>query len=238
MDVNRLEKANEMVELGRDYFTSGKMHEARDCFFHAIEMDPANSPALNGYATVLCELNGGEWNDAAVKYVVQALQADSRNVKAWNNLGDYHYRRGEFDQAIEYFERAVVLDPSYSVAFINLGLSYRNTNRSDDALQALKKGLSMDPYSGWARYQLALTYLHRGIRFNDLTDVEKARQVLISIEEKNLPNENMPVDRMIRTISTYLTMHQNTDKLKNYLADNTQYYGDKHDEETYACLLN
>src|SRR5262245_40827528 len=156
MTVKNQNQIDVLVELGRSYFAQGRMQDAKDCFLHVIALDADHSMALNAYATTLCELNNGEWTDEAADVHSQPLRANPRNVKAWNNIGDYHYRRGEFDQALEYFEKATAIDPSYVTPYVNAGLCYRNTNRSEDALIALRKALILDPRSGWARFQYAL----------------------------------------------------------------------------------
>jgi tetratricopeptide (TPR) repeat protein len=243
---NTVHDVADLMELGKEFFAQGKFNQARDCFFQATKLDPANGCALNGYATSLCELNQGHWSDEALAALVQALQVDPANAKAWNNMGDYHYRRGEFDKAIEYFKNSIENNPAHSLAYVNLALAYRNTHRSSDALKALCGALILDPNCAWTRYQLGLTYLNRGLQTENFTDLEKAFEVLNTLDESELNSyleqeddaKGFQLEKMVRVIGTFILLHRNMHELKDFLVESLHYYGEERDDEVFSCMVN
>jgi len=230
--------ANRFIEYGREYYYAGRHVEAKKCFSYAIKMDPENAAALNGFSTVLCDLNNGEWTEEAVDALLKSLKANPNNHKVWNNLGDYYYLRGEFDESIKYFEKAVELNINYPLGFVNLALAYRNTNRGDDAFKALQKAIILDPNDPWAFYQLGLTYIFRGMRFECLDDLEKGREIFNSMEEREMNVGDLPVEKMGRLLDTFLTMKVNVQQIERLLAENIQYFGDERDREVFGHMIN
>ena len=233
-----MDKSQELYERGQEFYSQGNIFAAKTCFREASQINPEHSEALNALATVLCDLNGGEWTEESIDILLRAIQADSKNFKALNNIGDYYYRRGEFDQAIEYFQNAVSNNPGYSDAFVNLALAYRNTQRSEDALVSLKNAITANPQSGWARYQLGLTFLYRGLRFGSAIDMEKAREIFYSMIELDLCEEDLPADKMIILVDNYLRVFINMRDLKRLLVEQTQYFGKKRDDEIFGFMVN
>ena len=237
-EEEKIKTSKRFVEYGREYYEAGRFSEAQKCFVHAIKLNPENSAALNGLATVLCDLNNGEWTEEAIDALVKSLKCDPNNHKVWNNIGDYYYLRGEFDESIKYFEKAVELNPKYPLGFVNLALAYRNTNRIDDAFRSLQKALLLDSEDAWAFYQLGLTYVLRGMRFENLNDLEKAREIFTSMLEMNMNIGDLPVEKMVRLMDTFLTMKVNVQQIERLLAENIQYFGDERDHEVFGCLVN
>jgi tetratricopeptide (TPR) repeat protein len=174
----------------------------------------------------------------------EAFEMDPGNFKSCNNLGDYHFRRGDFEKAIEYFERTVQLNAEEPVAFVNLALAYRHTRRFPQALEALRRALVLESLNPWARYQLALTYLDRGLYSESLLDLEKAYEVFDSLRE--LAEDGMisfdareyQLEKMIRMVGTFIQMNQNLEELKDYLIESTACFGEQGDTEIPDHIIN
>ena len=232
------------LERARDFFNDQDFEMAKECFALVLKVDAEHSDALNGYATCLCELNQGAWTEEAIDALVAALRSDPKNAKAWNNIGDVHYRRGEFDLAIDYFQKAVKNDSKFGIAYVNLALAFRNTRRTMDALRAISQALVLNPHCGWTRFQLGLTYLYRGCSLERALDFEKAHEVFLSIKELGLVDSlghetsEADLDQMIRYSSAYQTIGKTSESFRRFLTEHLQFFGDERDDEVFSHLLN
>jgi tetratricopeptide (TPR) repeat protein len=56
-----------------------------------------------------------------VDYLKQAVRIKPRNAYAWNNLGNWHYAAGRYDEAGEHYRRAIESDGPICLAWYNLG---------------------------------------------------------------------------------------------------------------------
>ena len=84
--------------------------------------------------------------------LVKAYPADER---AHDALGDFYFRRQEFDQAIEEYRRATTINPAFSPPYNYLGYSYRYLGRLKEAEQAFKEYIALlpdepNPYDSYA----------------------------------------------------------------------------------------
>lgn len=93
---------------------------------------------LKGYAY---EFAGGQDDSAIINYAI-ALQLDSNNNQAANNMGAIYLRRNNFEQAIQVLSKVVAKDSTYTDALSNLAASYGNSGRLREAehyyLKAMK----------------------------------------------------------------------------------------------------
>jgi tetratricopeptide (TPR) repeat protein len=113
------------------------------------------------------QLGGDE--EAMAQHLMQAVEIYPGYADAWNNLGAYYHRKGEFVPAISSFTKVIELNPDFYVGWMNLGGSLLATGRFKDAVEANRKALSLGPNDATANSQLGLShyYLH------DLTEAKK-----------------------------------------------------------------
>jgi len=71
-----------------------------------------------------------------------------------------------------------------------------------------------------------------------MIDLEKAREIFISVETMGLDSEELPVKKMIAMIDAYLRVFVSLKDLQRMLVEHTQYFGDLRDEEVFGCLVN
>jgi tetratricopeptide (TPR) repeat protein len=93
----------------------------------------------------------------AVDAAEQGLGDDSALPQLHKNLGDCHYRAGQYDRALEAYERATRLAPGqgHDVWFKMGNIRYRKHER-EAALECWEKALELDPENALIRTNLDL----------------------------------------------------------------------------------
>ncbi len=104
------------------------------------------------------QLDGNE--AAMVKHLKEAIKIYSDYADAWNNLGAYYHRAGDYEQSILSFTKVTELDPDFYVGWMNLGGSLLAIGRYQEALEASKKAFKLGPDDAIANAQLGLSYYY------------------------------------------------------------------------------
>jgi|CZKE01.1.fsa_nt_gi tetratricopeptide (TPR) repeat protein len=119
------------------------------------------------------ELEGkGQHADAVAEWR-KALTLDSRNAKAYTNLGIALWGTGERDQAVAAFRQAVELNPNYAAAQNNLGAALVRMESFDEAAEHLRVGLDINPDSAEARSNLGVALMSAGRLDEAIAHLEK-----------------------------------------------------------------
>lgn len=79
---------------------------------------------------------------SAMRTFKDALQLDSKNIHALNNLGVYHLRQGDLPEARKLFRKAMECDRYYAAAHENLASSYITELKFNSALDVLNNAIS------------------------------------------------------------------------------------------------
>lgn len=104
------------------------------------------------------QLDGNE--EGMVQHLKQAVEVYPDYADAWNNLGAYYHRQGNFEQAILSFTKVTELKREFYVGWMNLGSSLLATGRFKEAVEANKMALSWGPNDAIANSQLGLSYYY------------------------------------------------------------------------------
>ncbi len=106
------------------------------------------------------QLDGNEL--LMVKHLKEAIRIYPEYADAWNNLGAYYHRTGDYEQSIQSFAKVTELDPDFYVGWMNLGGSLLAVGKYQESLEANKKALMLGPDDPIANEQLGLShyYLH------------------------------------------------------------------------------
>jgi tetratricopeptide (TPR) repeat protein len=97
------------------------------------------------------------------------LTLDPNYAAAYNDLGYFHYQRGEWEDALGAFHTATSANPDFSVAYNNLGLTYLALGREQEALAALQRATYLNPED-------ALAFNHLGLALQRLGQVAEAEE--------------------------------------------------------------
>lgn len=94
---------------------------------------------------LLADLHVGMGQDELARPVYRAvLEKDPHNGEALNNLGAFHFRRGENIEAIEFFAQAVEVPEAELVAAYNLAQTYQRLLEFDRADEYLRRARAID----------------------------------------------------------------------------------------------
>ena len=135
-------------------------------------------------AAIAAELNE-EWQAAAQAYRGM-IRLEPQDVTAIVNLGNCHYRMGEFGVAIEVYRAALQVQSDCHEAWYNLANVLDETKQFEEAVTAFKTALAIAPNRFEIHYNLALTLEKIGARTMakkhwqsvlDLSDDANAREM-------------------------------------------------------------
>src|SRR5205809_812901 len=72
----------------------------------------------------------------------KAVELDTENAQAMNNLGIIQYEKRNFKKAVEYYQRALAINPRMPEALNNLGNASRTIGDMEGALNAYQEALT------------------------------------------------------------------------------------------------
>jgi cytochrome c-type biogenesis protein CcmH len=100
--------------LGRSYATLRRFNESSTAYARAAALSPDNAVVLTEYADVLAMTNGRSMVGGPEKIILQALQADPKNVKALALAGTAAFQGKDYRHAIEWWQKILPLVPQDS----------------------------------------------------------------------------------------------------------------------------
>jgi len=74
---------------------------------------------------------------------LEEAKADSTNSHVWNEKGNVHFKRGEFEDAIRAYNKAIQLDPAFGWPYTNLALTYLTQGQYAEAILLYQKSLDV-----------------------------------------------------------------------------------------------
>jgi tetratricopeptide (TPR) repeat protein len=128
-----------------------KFAEAEPLFQQAVEKDPSNANAWNGYGWTLFNLGRPE---AAKEAFEKCIEIDSRQGAAWNGLGWISKGQGQIDEAIKNWEQALKVLPNGTAAMNGLAMTCMEKQDYAKAAQVYQRWLKVEPNSPEAKVGL------------------------------------------------------------------------------------
>lgn len=130
-----------ILNEGIAHHRAGKVEEAERCYRCVLEMVPNQPDALNLLGVLAAE---GEYYDAAINLMKQALAVRPKDPSILNNLGHALGECNRFEEARDHLERAVALKPDFDEAKYNLGHVLRQLGEQDYALRLWREVWDVD----------------------------------------------------------------------------------------------
>lgn len=124
-----------------------------------VKLTPQTASALEKAQQGLVEAIKSQNDEAVSRAAVQVLALNSRDLKAQNALGLYHYKKGHLVAAQYFFEKALVSYPSSGDLYNNLGLVHLAAKENRDAIKAFRKAIELDSKNGVAAANLGALYV-------------------------------------------------------------------------------
>jgi tetratricopeptide (TPR) repeat protein len=112
----------------------------------------------------------------------KAIELDSKNDKAYRELGRLYISRGEFSEADTFFKKALELDPKNDAAYVGLGRLYLEQGKLSQAKDLFAKALRLNPKSDPA-------YVEFGHLFRIQNEFQKAEDSFKKAIEINPRND-------------------------------------------------
>jgi tetratricopeptide (TPR) repeat protein len=137
---------------GMTYSGEGRSSQALDSFDHALKLNSAYLPALEGAAQV--EYQQGKTEAKAYLQRVLALRPGDPTSHAM--LGVIAYREKDCANSVVHFQEAGALLSDQPVALAAYGACLAMLGQFEDATALLKKAIAAQPRSKEVRYNLAL----------------------------------------------------------------------------------
>ncbi|MEW5819792.1 MAG: tetratricopeptide repeat protein [Cyanobacteriota bacterium] len=109
--------AESFNNIGYALFKIGKVNDAIEFYYKAVDKDPGYSIAYYNLGVVHSKI--GEI-DQAIESYLKVIEIEPDNVPALNNLGVAYENIGNIDKAIEYYEKTLEINPKYTIAYENL----------------------------------------------------------------------------------------------------------------------
>lgn len=129
------------IILSKVYRSLKKNDLAEKILLETIKYFPRNWRAYDSYGLFLT--NSGRYEEA-IKMYEKALEFDSNNLSAINNMGVNYFYQSKFSDAAIYFEKTAKLQP-HSKAFSNSGSVYYYANNFEKAVSMYKEALRLEP---------------------------------------------------------------------------------------------
>lgn len=126
---NRLAKAEEFFQLGREHHKKNELIEGINAYERVIELAPDHYEAYNNLGMIYFAL--GE-DELGIKYINQAIRLEPTVSFLHNNLGYALLKQGLNSEAAGAFERALQLDPGNTHALNNLKSAYKQMGCSQN----------------------------------------------------------------------------------------------------------
>jgi tetratricopeptide (TPR) repeat protein len=99
----------------------------------------------------------GYWKDSGTLFN-HASHVTKDNYLAYNCLGNYYGKLGQYQSAIEKFNEVICLKPDYFKAYNGLGSCYENLGQYQLAIENFNKAIRLKP-------DYAYSYINRGIAY-------------------------------------------------------------------------
>ena len=161
--------ASDQLRLSADY------QEALRLLDYAVRFDAGAIHAYNKEGYIGAQM--GKEHLAATAFT-QALNIDSTNGPALNNLAALYFTAGLVDQAIALQQNAAQADPNIAIIRYNLGLILIEQKDYVEAIRAFKEASRIDPDWALPYIQMSFVYLKTG----DYAQAEQASRSAIHLD--------------------------------------------------------
>jgi protein O-mannosyl-transferase len=145
----------------------GILWENRPVKFQYLKI-PATS-VLTLFLAMCCFLTFQQckvWHDSITLWN-NAINCDSKNIRAYNNRGNAYRFMGKPDLAIADYTTAINLNPMYAEAYANRGLAYWDQRKPEPAIANYTAAITIYP-------KFDLPYYNRGVIYSNLGKNELA----------------------------------------------------------------
>lgn len=102
--VSRDEMISRFIEDGENYFSKGRLQDAKNCFLNAMKLDPVNKEACNNLGVILYQQQDVK---EAVKYFIKSIEIDPFYKEAVINVCNLLIPLGRLYEAKSFLDRVI-----------------------------------------------------------------------------------------------------------------------------------
>ena len=113
-------------------------------------------------------------NDKAFEAYSGAVRLNPHYVSAYNNRGNMHQERDDFEDAIRDYNKAIDLDPNHAKAYYNRGAAYTAKGEPDLAIKDCTTAIDLNSYDANAYNNRGQAYYERGDFEDAIRDYNRA----------------------------------------------------------------
>ena len=157
------------VLAGLSWKQSHIYHDEIVFFNHIISLNPEGRDAYHNLSLAL--KHHGELEEAE-KVLRRGREADPRDKKILQNLGEVIRQAGRHEESLEWYDAVIKLDRKYTRAYAGKGSALFELKRYEEAIVHLKKALSLEPNMP----QAALIHTFVGEAAQKLDRIKEARR--------------------------------------------------------------
>jgi len=103
--------------------------------------------------------------DSTIKYFRGAINANPRNEKALNNIGNCFLNLNKMDSAYKYYNMLITVKPNFVMGWQNMGNYYYQSRQWEKAIECYDRAISID-----SRYSLA--YYTKGLVYSTMSQIQ------------------------------------------------------------------
>lgn len=151
--------ARPYINLGVTFASMGRLSEATDAYYKALEIDPDESLAHYNLGKAL--FDQGQLDRASAHFLKAIHEAPSFE-KPYLSLGNALVRMGRTPEAIEYYTKVLEINPQYAKAHNSLGVVLAGQGNHLEAAVHYNKALTIDPEYAEAHNNLGATLRRQG----------------------------------------------------------------------------
>ncbi len=130
--------------MGLNYYQQGRYDNAIKIFEKTIELDP--NLKVDAYHHLARSYAKKGDTKKAFKFFDQAIQVNPKAAVVHQDLGEFHFKLGKFEDAVVSLENALSMSPKMSTdAWFKLGVARVRLNRVRAAEEPLRKALEISP---------------------------------------------------------------------------------------------
>lgn len=146
-------------ELGRAYYTLGRLPEAIQALESAVKLDPDLTEARDTLGNMLAESGDLARAETELK---EAIRRQPDFANAYGNLGKVLFVKGALAQGEQAYQKAVALAPSNASIRFNYGVALAQAGRFPEAETQVTAALAADPAKAEAHEIMGSLLARRG----------------------------------------------------------------------------
>ncbi len=143
---NAPRKARPYLSLGSALVGKGRLEEAMDQYYKALQIEPNYAEVQYNLGLTL---NRKGRLEEAISHYLEAIRINPRFAVAHNNLGVALEKEGRLDEAMGHYGEALRIQPNFASAHLNMGVALEKQGRLVEAVSHYDEALRIEPH--WAK---------------------------------------------------------------------------------------